>query len=225
LVKTYYTINPQPTSLAEHTITIAASGEAVGKPDVAKISLAVVKEGDSVAAVTTESNTTMNTIIAGLKNNGVEEQDIKTTAYNLSPKYNYEKQPYDIAGYTLNQTVEVKVRDFEKISTLVDQATQAGANSVSSPVFTIDDAEALKDLARFNAFTKAQAKAESLAEAANVHLGEVVTFTENDTEPNYPPTPYYELQMAKDTAATAQPTFEGGSQDVTVNVSVTFEIQ
>ncbi len=222
--KVYTEFNPQPTEPA--TITVTGTGDAVGVPDIATMSFSVVEQGDTVAAVTTTTTEAMNKIVTTLKSAGIADADIQTTGYNLNPRYDYSKNKSgEILGYTLTQSVTVKIRNLDSIGQVVDAATTAGANDISSPAFAIDDPEAIKTEARAEAFTKAQAKAVSLAEAADVHLGDIVTFSEDDGGVVSPQPYYAERSLAGDAMITADyATIEVGSQEVNVSVSVTYAI-
>lgn len=223
ITRVYTQFYPQPTEPA--TITVTGTGDAVGIPDVATMSFSVVEQGSTVEAVTTATNTAMANIVATLKSAGIKDADIQTTGYNLNPRYDYsEDKTGEIAGYTLTQSVTVKIRDLENVGSVVDTATGAGANDISSPVFAIDDPENVKTEARAEAFEKAKAKAESLADAAGVNLGAIVTFSEDDGGV-VSPQPYYERSaLAIDYAAGDLATIETGSQEVNVSVSVTYAI-
>jgi len=225
-VLAYYAAYPQPKPVDQPSLVVSATGKAYGAPDVAKITLSVVEQGDTVAAVTQSGNDAMAKVVAGLKTAGIDDKDIQTTAYNLSPRYNYNKNPYEIIGYDLTQSATVKVRQLANVSTVVDQATQAGANSVSTPNFEIDEPEAVKNEARLDAFNKAKLQAEGLAQAAHVSLGKILTFTEDD---GATPGPIY--YGAKDmvlgsagTTATQAP-IEVGNQEVAVTVTVTYALE
>jgi hypothetical protein len=110
------------------------------------------------------------------------------------------------------------------VGEIVDAATQAGANNVSSPVFAIDDPETVKTEARAEAFAKAKTRAEDLAKAAGVTLGDIVTFSENDGE--VAPQPYYNAYLSADSMAekSVGAAIAPGSQEVNVTVNVTYAI-
>jgi uncharacterized protein YggE len=137
--------------------SVSAEGKVTAKPDVAILSFGVMTERSTVAQVTKENTDKMNAVIAAIKDNKIEDKDIKTTMYQLNPAYEYppNARPY-IRGYSLNQQVRVKVRDFETVGDVIAAATGAGANEVGSLQFTIDDPEALKAEARKEAIGKAQ---------------------------------------------------------------------
>lgn len=223
-VKSYVTLNPRPLPLAQATVTVSGEGEAVGIPDIATITFSVIEQSDTVVSVTEASNATMANVVAVLKGAGIADEDIQTSSYNLSPRYDYTKiSRGEIVGYQITQSVTVKVRQLDTIGAVIDVVTQAGINDVSSPYFEIDDPDQVKTEARAEAFTKAQAKAESLADAAGVQLGDIVTFSEDSPSyyPSYNSYAFGAEEKALDTAAVIEP----GSQEFTVTVSVTYALE
>jgi hypothetical protein len=104
--KTYIEFNPQPKD--QPSLMVSGTGKAVGIPDIATMSFSVVEQGDTVAAVTAATNTSMNNIVATMKGAGIKDADIKTTSYNLNPRYDYtRKSSGEIIGYELTQGVTV----------------------------------------------------------------------------------------------------------------------
>ena len=79
-----------------------------------------------------------------MKDSGVEEKDIQTTQYSITPEYNWTERGGRIfVGYVITQQITVKIRDFDNIGSILDKATADGANSVGDLQFTIDDVEAV----------------------------------------------------------------------------------
>ncbi len=212
------------------TITVAGEGKISAKPDIANVSLSVVSKGSTVKQVTTDNNTKMNQVLDAVKGLGVDPKDITTTAYDLYPEYDYSTPlrpgtTNKIIGYNLTQEVTLKVRDLTKVDDILDAGTKAGANQVGSLSFDIDDKGPVKKEARQKAFDDAKQKAQEMASQAGVSLGRVVTFSEEST-----PTPYPIYNMAMDVksagvAAAPAPSIEPGSKELTMNVSVTYEIE
>ncbi len=221
------------------TVTVEGDGKVTVKPDIARISLSVASTGKTVKEVTDDNVQKMNAVVAELKKLGIKSEDIQTSSYDLYPQYDYNPPLYldnvkqqevvdktpRIVGYNLNQTVDLKVRDLNKTDDVVDVATRAGANQVGSLVFDLDDLTVPKAAARKLAFDKAKAKAVQMAGAAGVSLGKVVTFSEGYSG-GYPVqyANYAMRDMAVSEAAMATPAMEPGSKEITVNVSVTYEI-
>jgi hypothetical protein len=210
------------------TFTVDGEGKISAKPDIANVSLAVVSKGTTVKQVTTDNNTKMNQVIAAVQAVGVDPKDITTSEYDLNPDYDYNSVLPDgsnkIIGYSLTQQITVKVRDLNKVDDVLDGGTKAGANQVGSLDFEIDDMGPVKQQARTIAFAAAKAKAQEMADEAGVSLGRIVTFSEQ-TPSN--PVPMVNFAMeAKSAGAVAAPapSIQPGQQELTLDVSVTYEI-
>jgi len=212
------------------TVTISAEGKITAKPDIANMSFSVVSEMPTVKQVTADNNQKMNKVIDAVKALGIEAKDITTSQYNLYPQYSV--YPYDstgrtpkIVGYHLDQQITVKVRKLDIVDDALDAATKAGANEVGSLTFAIDDTGPVKKQAREKAFATARQKADEMAGLAGVGIGRVITFNEEAA----PQPPFFanyamEAKVAAPGVAPA-PTIEPGSLEMTVTVSVTYEIQ
>jgi len=211
------------------TITVSADGKVVVSPDIAKISFAVVSEGVDPKTISQENIKNINTAIDYLKTKGIEEKDIKTTQYNLSPKYEYDEKTRKtfISGYTLTQNVLVKIRDLNKVAEVISGLTEVGINRIDSISFEIDEPEKYFAEARNQAFEKAKKKAEEMALKNSVKLGKVINFSE------WEPTtrPYDSLRTfgmggeGSVAASSVLPKIQPGSEEITINVNITYEIK
>lgn len=220
----------RPTSF--RSFSVSGEGKVTAVPDVAQLTFSVITEGGNDLADLQQKNTdAMNKAIAFVKQNGVAEKDIKTQSYNVEPRYQYYACPRDggpcppakIVGYTVSQSVLVKVRDFTKAGALLGGVVQNGANSVSQLSFTIDDQTAVQNDARNEAIKKAKEKAEGMAKAGGFRLGRLLSISEQGATP-FPR--FYDLKAeGVSTGAVPAPTIEPGSQDVTITVSLSYEIK
>ena len=124
----------------------------------------------------------------------------------------------------MSQDVRVKIRDFSKIGDILGGVVKAGANTVSQLQFTIDDPDSVKSQARAEAIEKARTKAEEVAKAGGFSVGRLLSIDESGQSPIY-----YSYGMGGDmavkSAAVPTPTIEPGSQDVTVDVTLRYEIR
>ena len=132
--------------------------------------------------------------------------------------------PPEIVGYTVQQTVSVKVRDFSKVGSLLSEVVQSGANSVSQLSFTLDDPTEVQNQARAEAIQKAKDKAKSIAKAGRFDLGRLLSIEEGE---GYYPVYKYGLGGAESMAmdAAPAPTIQPGSQDIQVTVTLRYEIE
>jgi len=168
----------------------------------------------------------------------VASKDIKTSGYTITPRYQRYScpdegrsgepcPPADIVGYTVSQTVDVKVRDFSVIGDIMSGVVQHGANTVSSLSFTIDDPTSVEAEARAQAIEKAQAQAREIAKAGGFSVGRLLNVYSNRYYyDNYAAKSSVPLGMGGATeAAVPAPAIEPGSQDVTVMINLTYEIR
>jgi len=220
------------------TISVTGKGEVIQTPDVAKFSFSVQAEADSPETAQKESADAINTIVAYLKESGVAEADIKTTGYNLWPRHKERPVPvptlmevmppdYDygsgIIGYTVEQTVEVKVRDTDKTGALIAGVTDQGATNMSGLQFTLDDDSSAKAEARAKAVADAKQKAQQLADTLGVRLVRLQGFWEEEGG-GYPmyDDGYGGGMMEK---GAVSPELPPGENTITSVVNLTYEIR
>ena len=102
----------------------------------------------------------INAILEEIKKLGIEEKDVQTVRYNLSPHYEYSKEGERVfKGYVLEQELKVKIRNLEKIGEVLEKATEKGANLIGQLYFSVDNPEPILEKAREEAIEKAKAKA------------------------------------------------------------------
>jgi len=214
---------------AMHTITVSAEGKTTVTPDIAEISFSVVSRGKNPEELADGNNQKVSAAINFLKSEGIGDKDIKTVGYSLSPDYRYDPQTGRnfITGYTLTQTVMVKMRDLNKVSKIIGGLTPLGVNQIGGISFLVEDQEKFLGLARDEAIKKAQAKAMEMATKGGASLGRLVNISESR---GGFPVPYYRDYYAagalrtEPTTLTA-PTIEPGSQEVKDQVTLVYELE
>ena len=141
------------------SISMSAEGKVTAKPDLATLSFSVVTQGKDSTKVQTDNDAKMTTVISFLKENGVAEDDIETSGYNLYPQYDYSKPevyPGTIIGYNLSQNVTAKIRALDTVPAILGSLTTKGVNQINNVAYTIDDPDKLKADARNQAIDKAK---------------------------------------------------------------------
>lgn len=217
---------------AKNIITVTDSGEIYAKPDLAITSFSVVTEAKTVAAAMAENTKKMNAIIAAIKGKGVEDKDLKTTYFNISPHYDYtdtsKVYPYEgkrvLSGYDITQSLQVKIRDLEKVGEIIQAAVDNGSNQASDLQFTIDKEDELKKQAREEAINKAKVKAQDLAEELGVKLVRIVGFSDSGYFPYYANEKMSAIPAGMGGGdAVAQ--IQTGENKIQASVSITYEIE
>ncbi len=213
------------------TITVSGTGDIYAKPDLAIVDFSVITEATSVAKAMTDNTAKMNAIIDFMKQQGTQEADLKTTNFNISPRYEwyegtmcYPPCPTGrrvLTGYDVTQTLEVKIRDMAKIGDIVQGGTDKGANQVSDLQFTIDKEDDLKNQARTQAIENAKNKADELASQLGVKLTKIVNFNESGIFP------YYAMKESAPSGlggGGTPPQIETGQNKIEVTVNITYQI-
>lgn len=221
------TASPDAVAQSEpvRTITVTGQGEALAAPDMAILSIGVRTEAQTAAAALRQNSTQMAATIEKLLELDVEERDIQTSGLSINPRYDYGNNRSDprVVGFTASNTLTVKLRDLDDAGAVIDQAMQSGANSLGGIQFTFADPSPLQDQARENAVAKARAKAELLANAAGVRLGEVITI--NDGYVSTPtPQPMMVTSARMESADMSVP-IQTGESSLTANVTIIYAIE
>lgn len=224
--------NPMPT-----TISVSGEGEVMAVPDIGQFTFSVLAEAEDAATAQELSGTSINDIIAYLKEAGVEEKDIKTLNYNLYPRYRWVEEVCPIGvpcrggeqvqdGFEVNQSVQVKIRNTDDASGIITRVGELGATNISGLDFVIDDTDALKVEARELAIADAKTKAQTLADDLGVDLVRIAGYYEESNQ--YYPEPYSMRNMAMDEMAESG--FGGaalpmGEDATSARVTIIYEIK
>ncbi len=217
---------------ATNTITVSGTGEVFAVPDIATFSFSVVERGETVKVAQDIATEKTNKFIAFLKNGGVDEKDIKTTLYNVSPRYEYSQRGVRsfpprgervLVGFEVRQTITIKVRDTKKAGELLSGAGEYGISEASGLQFTIDDEDALMAEARKSAIDDASAKGRQLANDLGVKLVRVVSFGESGAGPFS--RGFAERASGDFATFSAVPEIPVGENKVVSRVSITYEIR
>jgi uncharacterized protein YggE len=203
-------------------INVSGQGKVTGKPDTLSVSLGVSLLRPTVDQATADAAALATAIINALKGAGVVEDDIQTANYNIYPEYDYSGTQQRLLGYRVTNEVRVKIRNLDTAGATIDAATAAGGDAtvINNLAFSIEDNAELLQMARTAAWADAEAKARQLAQLAGLELGSAISITESISY-NTPPI-YYE-RAAADVAAGSTP-IESGTQDVIIDIQVTFRI-
>jgi uncharacterized protein len=204
-------------------ITVVGTGEAFGRPDTAEIQIGAETFAETVAEATSQNEALIQSIMAALAAQGIEEKDIRTSNYSVWAEQVYgERGPEGVAGYRVNNLVTVVIRDVDAVSGVIGAVTEAGANNIHGISFRVADPAALEDEARAAAIANARARAESLAELSGVGLGEVVTISEVIGQGGIPLARGMGGGAMEDAAAAS---ISAGELGYSVQVQVTFAIE
>lgn len=206
-------------------IIVTGEGEASAAPDLALLSLSVMRQADTAGVALAESSAAMREVIGALKSLGIADRDLQTSGLQIVPQYVYDQrsdgaQQSRLVGYQVTNTLAVRVRDIARTGEAIDKAVSLGVNQGGDVSFVKEDDKSVLAEARRAAVADALAKAKLLAEAAGVKLGRVIEIGDTAVQPA--PMPFMAKAGAADMAASTP--IQPGENAYRVQVNVTFAL-
>jgi uncharacterized protein YggE len=215
-------------------ITVQGTGTISAQPDQSSVSFTVTKTANTLKDTQNQANTFTNKITGDLLKIGVAKQDIQTSNYNSYPNYAdqssgpvlYMRQPQSqtIQDYTVTEDVTITLHNTDTANKVIDTVTNDGAENVSGPDLTFSDArqQDLENQARTKAIENAKQKAQSMADAAGIHLGKL-TKIEDGTQNPYPIIRPLMMTAAGGAEKSAPTQINPGQNQVTASVTLSYE--
>jgi len=147
---------------AVNVVSVSGVGSISVKPDIAFINVGVETQNADAGVAQKENATKMTAVMAALTKAGIEADDIKTVQYSIYDRYDYLEDGKDVKYYNVTNVVKVTVRDITKVGDVIDAASGAGSNQISSIQFGISNEDEVYQEALKAAMTSAKTKAESI---------------------------------------------------------------
>lgn len=221
-------------NVPEYQVTVAGQGKVSYKPDIATVTLGVqIDKASTAEGALQQLNEKMNKIIAAVKAVGINDENIITESYLLSPQYDFRDGVSFVSGYNANQKLSIKITKIdeneEMISRVISEAGKAGTNQMLGIKFDVSNLSDLKQEARIKAIKDAKNKLASMAEVAGVKLGKVAGWYENIIQSPDVQSPTYGYGAggvggAKEPISAA-PQIPQGIQEIIIELNLSYEIK
>ena len=211
--------SPIPSAPAPQIVT-SALGETRTTPDRAMIEVSVQTRAATAAAAATQNAEKQRAVIAALRAQGLQAEQISTVNYNVYPDMRHDPRGSEeprVIGYVVTNSVRAELRDVGKVGTVIDAALAAGANMVNSLRFYSANTDAARRSALASAVEKARGDAEALARAAGGSLGALLELS--TAEIGGPQPMFANTRMAMQSGGAADTQIEPGQQTVSVQVT------
>lgn len=203
------------------TLSVSGQGEARAVPNQAQLSAGVVTSAKTAAAALAANTKAMGGVFATLKKFGIPDKSIQTSGFSVSPQYPQNHDASDgskIIGYQVSNNVTVIVDDLSKLGAALDALVSSGANTMDGIAFAIRDPRPLMAQARAAAVQDAIARAQTLAKAAGVQLGPIISIQDNGQDYDARP-----MNLMKMPVGAAVP-IAAGEQKLSASITVTWAI-
>lgn len=213
------------TDMQPSEISVRGSASRSVAPEYAILSLGITSTDANINTAKSSNDRIMSQLIASLSNLNVLKKDITTSNININPDYSYDNNQRTVTGYTISNTVTVKINDLNKVSQIIGAAVQSGANEVNSLSFKNDVPQSLSDSLTIEAIKDGHHQAEVMASALGRTLGPVKSASIN--EPITTPvsnSDYRYLKLAATALSTSTPV-EEGSLIVSKDTNIVYYLQ
>lgn len=212
------------------SINVEGEGSVSLAPDTALLSLTVMREAETARAALDANSRAMAKVLAAMREAGIAERDLQTGDLSIQPTYvpqlprsDEAPQAPRIAGYTVRNNLNVRVRDIDKAGAILDTSVKMGVNEGGQITLINDDPSEAIDRARAEATKDALARAETLAQAAGVRTGQLLQISEQRQDPG--PSPMHMVKSGRFMAADNAVPVASGENTYRVMVSVSVAIE
>ena len=230
-----YNAPPQPTthsSLIQKTynnitnnniLSDAGTATTKVKPDKVTLILGVETTDQTAKAALSTNSATMNKVLNVLLSAGVKQNETSTSAFSISPNYNYSQGRNIIAGFTVSNSMQIESSKINDTARWIDTAiSSGGATSINNIGFTLSDKklQEIKNGLIKQAINNARSKADIAASALGLKVLGIKSMYINEFEqPPTPPQPFLQKQSLATPAGANGTPIISGQQDVSVSVS------
>ncbi|NGM85326.1 SIMPL domain-containing protein [Paenibacillus sp. 7124] len=166
----------------KNIVSVVGKGELSMKPDIVYLSIGVDTSASTAQEAQKTNGAKIQKLTALFKNTwGINGKDIQTSEFFVQPNYTYnDKEGQQVKGYNAHHVLQVAYRDLNKVGSLLDAASEAGANNIGNARFAVEDTSAFEAQVIEKAMANADVKAAAIAKAAKRTLGQVLTVSQND---------------------------------------------
>jgi uncharacterized protein YggE len=207
------TVNALP-----NTVYVGADGKFETAPDTALIQFNIAAQADNAKDAYDQASKQAEATRQVLRANGIDPKAAEIGFFSVNPQYDWKNPKHKVIGYQVTANVSLKLKDFSKIGPVTAQLADVSVADSQSLSYTLDSTEEAKSKAVTDAYRRARASAQALANASGRTLGEL-SYASVDTFENIRvPAPMMHKAMAP--MAAPAPTDEFSPQNVTVTAHV-----
>jgi len=199
----------------KRSVQVRGTGSVTAVPDRVSFFAGVDTESPSLKTAFADNKRIVQAVLKALRDRGVTDAQMRTANFSINVRFDDRRTS---RRYNVSNGVTVTRDKTDDVAALIEAAVDAGANNVSSVVYSISDVVSLRDTALDRAFADAHGRAARLAAAAGRTLGDPIEIT---TEVFYMPPAVTEAITVSAPALEMQ----AGMREVTSTILVTFELK
>jgi len=194
-------------------------------PNQAEISVNIETSDKSMQKASADNKVIADKVYSSLKKLLGSTDYIKTSNYSAKPQYIYNrdsrKDVFD--KYVVTNSVVVRTKNINLVSTLVDTAVGQGATSVNNLQFLVSDYDFACSDALAEVTKKAYSQANSVAGSINTKITGVKSINATCNSEKSP-RPYYAMMPSDSVGGSSATPIESGKIKINVNVDASFYV-
>ena len=138
-------------------------------PDEASMTVGTQAKAATATRAVAANKVKTEKLLAAIRAAGIRERDMQTQGIQLQPDYRWDPPSpggqgrQTLIGYIASNSIQIKTRNIDKLTSLLDALTTAGADSVYGPNFGISDPSPLRREARVRAMARGEDEATEYA--------------------------------------------------------------
>lgn len=209
-------------------LQVRGEGKVEVVPDQLQMRLGVVTQAADADQAMVENNQRMAAVMKMLDEIGIARENMATGQFQVRPEWSLPPRPTpanwerEIIGYRISNDLLISTTRVELAGRLLAVAQKAGANQVGGLQFSLADPEAHRQEAIRIATRKAVREAETLASAAGVQLGRVISLNLDSSRGM--PQPQLMMAEARTASADSVP-IAAGKVEVSASVSLIYALR
>lgn len=206
-------------------VSVSGMGEAKVEADMARVHLSAQAQSNTSAEAKNIVDQRVNEVIRILDSVGLDEEDLTAGQISISPRYNYRNNRQEFIGYFASRSIQVEIDDLDLLNTFLDAALEQQIDGINQIEYRTSNEEEAKTLAREMAIQDSKQKAEFLAQAYGVELGNVISI---NYQSSYASPVIYEqvgLARAESFAADSAGQYIPDQLSFSDRISVVFELE
>jgi len=161
-------------------ISVKGEAEAEAPPDFVRVFASVLADNRDVGPAKQDVDSRMKRVVDALASFEIATADISFSGAAVSQTFKSDKYENEtFTGYHVSRTLEVKLRRLENYEQLIHALVAAGVNEIEEPESEVDNKNSLKAAALGAAAQNAKHKAEVIATALQIKLGDPIEIGED----------------------------------------------
>ena len=203
------------------TVTVNGTGTVLLDADIATVSFSVITFNKDVLTASQQNAETVSKVADALIDAGFSRDSISTSDYRITQDM-INRNGVQIRGdYRVVNSLNIVVRNINKVGEAIDVAVKAGANQFNSISFSVTDIQGAIKEARTEAVKKAYEAAKLMVGTSGANLGQVLEIQELSSGPDYDNV-VRPMMLSKAAATTP---IAVGKTEISISVRCTYAIE